>query len=340
MGAFPSKIWQKPSTRIIISLSLLGFLLVKLPLSDLWQAIRQVSPGLWIFSILVFMMGHVLGVVKWSLLINMGKNKLPFLVAARCYFAGLFANLCLPSIAGGDIVRAAMAMGFPNGKAESRGGRPPARTEAVLLGSVLDRFLDIASLAFLMFLGIWSAPGAVTTEDRRVLSWALFFLFGFALCTLLFLLLPLPKSIPVRLGLWITRCRQIIRHLLKNPERALVGFGIATCVQGAFVLLAATLGAACGIHLARSIWFLIWPLSKLVASLPISMGGLGVREIALVTLLGRFGIPASSSVGLGLLWQTILVAGGGMGGLLYLLLKRNTSRSDVRAAWRISHKKI
>ncbi len=333
MGAFPSKIWQKPSTRIIISLSLLGFLLAKLPLSDLWQAIRQVSPGLWIFSVIVFMMGHMLGVVKWSLLINMGKNKLPFLVAARCYFAGLFANLCLPSIAGGDIVRAAMAMGSPNGKAEG------PSSEAILLGSVLDRFLDIASLAFLMFLGIWSAPGAVTTEDRRVLSWALFFLFSFALCTLLFLLLPLPKGLPVRLGLWVTHCRQIIRHLFKNPERALVGFSIATFVQGAFVLLAATLGAACGIHLARSIWFLIWPLSKLVASLPISMGGLGVREVALATLLGRFGIPASSSVGLGLLWQTILVAGGGIGGLLYLLLKRNTSRSDIRVAWSISHKK-
>jgi hypothetical protein len=334
MKTFPFKIWQKPITRLMISLSILVFLFVKLPLSDLWQAIRQVSPGLWIASVIVFMMGHMLGVVKWRLLINMGKNKLPFLVAARCYFAGLFANLCLPSIAGGDIVRAAMALRSPNGKIEG------PSSEAVLLGSVLDRFLDITSLAFLMFLGTWLAPGAVTTEDRRVFSWALVFLFNVVLCVLLFLLLPLPKGLPVRLGSWIVRGRHTLWYLFKNPMRALAGFSIATFVQGVFVWLAATLGAACGIHLTGSIWFLIWPLSKLVASLPISMNGLGVREMALATLLGRFGIPASSSVGLGLLWQTILVAGGGIGGLLYLLLKRNTLKSDPLPVLNIPHKKI
>jgi len=34
---------------------------------------------------------------------------------------------------------------------------------------------------------------------------------------------------------------------------------------------------------------------------PISMGGLGVREATLALLLGRFGIPFSGSVGRGLI---------------------------------------
>jgi uncharacterized membrane protein YbhN (UPF0104 family) len=45
------------------------------------------------------------------------------------------------------------------------------------------------------------------------------------------------------------------------------------------------------------------------------MGGLGVREASLAALLAPMGAPAAKVVGVGLLWQTILFAGGLMGGL-------------------------
>ncbi len=53
--------------------------------------------------------------------------------------------------------------------------------------------------------------------------------------------------------------------------------------------------------------------------LPVGFGGIGVREVALAALLGQVGIPPAVTVGYGLAWETILVAGGSVGGLFYAL---------------------
>ena len=107
--------------------------------------------------------------------------------------------------------------------------------------------------------------------------------------------------------------------LIKKPLPILVAWFISLLIQGGFVLLNAILGAACNIHLPLHVWFIAWPLAKLSAMLPISMGGLGVREAALALILARYGISFSSSVGLGLLWESVLVAGAGIGGVFYSL---------------------
>jgi len=60
-----------------------------------------------------------------------------------------------------------------------------------------------------------------------------------------------------------------------------------------------------------------------VASLmPISLGGLAVREASLATLLLPFGVPAAQAIVCSLLWQTVMIAGGLLGGLVWLILSR------------------
>ena len=66
---------------------------------------------------------------------------LGFADAALCYGAGLFANLCLPSIVGGDVLRAALASRFTR------------RPEAAFLGGVLDRVTDMIAMTILVAAG-------------------------------------------------------------------------------------------------------------------------------------------------------------------------------------------
>ena len=325
--SFFNAIWRIPCTRVIISLSILVFLLIWLPVSDLWNTVKRISLTLWTLSVIVFLVGHVLGSIKWCLLANMGKSRLPLSTAFRCYFSGLFANLFLPSLAGGDVVRAGMAIRSNNEK------------EPIILATLLDRFLDISSLLLITLLGALLTPPTLAYEDRKVILWVFLILLIFPLCGVLLLIIPLPKRMPKKLSETVIRIRDIIKHLIKNPARALVGLGMAIFVQGGFVLLNAFLGARCGIHLPLSIWFLTWPLAKLTAMLPISLGGLGVREVALAALLGRFDISTSTAVGFGLLWETVSIAGGVVGGISCFLLSRNIPRSDVFATPRDLRKK-
>jgi uncharacterized membrane protein YbhN (UPF0104 family) len=56
--------------------------------------------------------------------------------------------------------------------------------------------------------------------------------------------------------------------------------------------------------------------------MPISLGGLAVREATLAALLTPFGVPFALGVVCSLLWQTVLIGGGLIGGLVWLVLSR------------------
>jgi glycosyltransferase 2 family protein len=66
----------------------------------------------------------------------------------------------------------------------------------------------------------------------------------------------------------------------------------------------------------------VWPLSKLAALVPITLGGLGVREATLAALLVPFGVPPAVGVVAALLWQTVLITGGLFAGAVWWFLTR------------------
>jgi uncharacterized membrane protein YbhN (UPF0104 family) len=94
------------------------------------------------------------------------------------------------------------------------------------------------------------------------------------------------------------------------------------CIQAALLLLAARMATYCGLVLPLKVWFFAWPLAKLAALLPLTQGGIGVREAALVALLVPFGAPGSLVLVAGLLWEGIIVSGGLIAGVAALLVRR------------------
>jgi hypothetical protein len=304
---------RKPITRLAISAAILAALLTWLPISELWSTIRGVSFPAWLAVLLIFVTAHVVTSLKWRLLVNIGKKRLPFSTAVRCHFAGLFANMFLPSLAGGDIVRAGMAMAHSGEKGP------------VLWGSLLDRFFDTCALALLILFGAMLLPGVLQGGDRLSLLWIAMLLTTVPVGSALILLAPLPDWLPPNGVEFVLRLRDIVKALARHPMVGVAALGIAICIQGGFVLVNAYLGTLCGITLPLAVWCFAWPLAKLIAMLPITFGGIGLREVALAELLGRFGVPASHAVGLGLVWETILLAGGGLGGLFYFIFGKRMS---------------
>jgi len=74
-----------------------------------------------------------------------------------------------------------------------------------------------------------------------------------------------------------------------------------------------------GVVLPLSVWFAVVPLVALAMVLPISIGGVGVREGGLAFLLAPAGVTAERAVAIGLLWFLTTIGGGLIGGLLFLL---------------------
>ena len=78
----------------------------------------------------------------------------------------------------------------------------------------------------------------------------------------------------------------------------------------------------CGLALPLRVWLFAWPLAKLVAVLPLTQGGIGMREAALVALLAPFGAPGPLVLAAGLMWEGVIIAGGLIAGASALALRR------------------
>jgi uncharacterized membrane protein YbhN (UPF0104 family) len=300
------KVWIK----VVISTTLLALIFILLPWAKVWDSLRQLPPMVWVAVWFGFGLGHLLGVVKWRLFVNAGRASLRFLDAAQCYAGGLFANLCLPTIVGGDLLRMAMA------------ARITRRPEAVLWGGVLDRVTDVTGLAVLVALGGLFARHSLPGWGAQLLTVGIVLSIFAAVIVLPFVLRRPIAWWPRKLRRKVGRSLVAIRRLGRQPRAAISGFLLSIGIQSTFVLLNAWLGHHIGVRVPLSVWFLVWPLAKVASLMPISLGGLAIREASLAALLKPFGVPLALGVLTSLLWQTVLIAGGLMGGLVWLLLNR------------------
>lgn len=298
----------RPWVKLAVSGGLLALILRVVPWSELAATARALDPRIWLAVLGCFVAGHVAGAFKWRLNVNIGRAGLGRVDAVRCYAAGLFANLCLPSIVGGDGLKALLA------------GRLTGRYEAAIFGGLAERLLDTAALLALIVCGAAMSGAAIPGWAGRVL------LVGAAVAVAGAVLF-LPLLLRTRLDRWPRRVRRplgramvAMRRLKRRPQTALLVLAMSLLIQGWFVLLNAWLGRGIGIDLPLGVWLLAVPLAKAVTLLPISLGGFGVREATLAALLAVAGIPESRGVAVSLLWQTIVVATGLLGGLAWLLL--------------------
>jgi glycosyltransferase 2 family protein len=281
-----------------------------LPGRQVWSALRKLPPTLWAIGLVVYFVGHSLGVNKWRLMVNLGGADLSLRQSARCYLAGLFGSLLLPSLIGGDVVRAALALRFGRSKA------------AVLLGSFLDRILDFTALTLLAAVGALFAPGALDRRSRNI-----FLILGAAAVAALLLIAAVIAMLPVRkfrfrVRRYFARLRIAWRSMAQRPAAVAAALSLGVAAQLVFIILSIQLAEACGLHVAFQAWLFAWPLAKLSAAIPVTQGGIGVREAALAALLLPFGAPAALTVAAGLAWEAIVISGALIAGLSSLLLGR------------------
>src|SRR5271163_863280 len=222
-----------------------------LPGRQVWRALGELPARLWIAVLAGYFAAHCIGVGKWRLMVNVAGAGLSVAQAARCYFAGLFGSLFLPSLIGGDLVRAGLAM---------RLGRTKA---GALLGSLLDRMIDFAALVALAGAGALLVPGALDQRGRRI-----FLLLGAAAViaagaiAAALALVPMGKF-SIRIRRKLVPVRRAVRSIARQPWAMLKALSLAILAQIAFIGLSLLLAEACGLHLQFRVWLFAWPLAKL-----------------------------------------------------------------------------
>jgi uncharacterized membrane protein YbhN (UPF0104 family) len=243
-------------------------------------------------------------------------------VTFEVFSVGAFFNLMLPSNVGGDAVK---LLYLKRLRAENWGG-----PFALLM---LHRFTGMMVLLVgaAVYAVVSHARIAVLLADARVQAHvpvsALALAGGAALVGLLGWLALSPR--------YRERIGGPVRRFAAECGRALVEVGarataelLLLTVAFHFIRMVAfyLLVAATGQHIGLLDLLIVLAATAVAGVVPLSVGGLGLMEGAVSLTLGLFGVAPSAALVAALANRAILLAGAGIGGVLYV-----TSRGD-RAA--------
>ena len=267
--------------------------------ADLWPFL--VATGLILFQ-------HIFAARRWCAVVEGCGHRLPFRVALIAYLEANFFNQALPSTIGGDAVRLwrSCRAGLPFGPAA--------------VGVLLDRAFGLVVLAALALIGgaaLHAAPGGKQAGMTLVVA-AIVIIAGAVVGGSLSTLCPWLQNWRFsRAAFWLS---EGVRRVMTRPDTALATIGhslvghLITVV--AFERLAASLGLSIGLDGALK----ALPALMLVAAIPLSIGGWGMRESAGVAILPILGLASSEdALALSLLLGLSLLLLGLLGGVVWLL---------------------
>jgi uncharacterized membrane protein YbhN (UPF0104 family) len=127
---------------------------------------------------------------------------------------------------------------------------------------------------------------------------------------------------------WAAKAREAFlrlrRHLIWSPENARV-LAISAAYQAARGLVLWALCTAAGIRVGFPVVLLYLSLIILVQHLPISFGGIGLREVTTVGFFGMYGVETEKALALSLLIYALTLCKAALGALAGL-----PRRSELR----------
>jgi glycosyltransferase 2 family protein len=247
-------------------------------------------------ALLVAAADRLLMVIKWYPLLRIQVRSVSFARAIRAYLASGVAHYLLPASVGADVVRAVVL------------GRGRGAVIEVGASILAERALGLIASAFMA--GV--ALGLAVRHDiplSAVGPWALLEL-GLGLAILLLLLLgrsdnlrgPFARLIQRgRLGSYLARFRIAYGTYGRRPGVVTAAALLTLVEQFLPVVILWIAAQALGFSIAFGPLIVVVTLTLFAGRLPISLAGLGVREGALVYLLGLYGVPASGALAVGLL---------------------------------------
>lgn len=256
-------------------------------------------------AIVLTLLALLAGAWRWHLLLRTLDLPAPFRHTLRAFFIGQFFNAFLFGACGGDLTRALLAaQRHPQRRTEAATSVLIDRGLGILLTLLFGLLMLLPHLPDLLH-GHAPADPLTSTADTFYL---LFFLLSVG--ALLFLLLRFLLRNNHRLAAFLQRLpllrRPFIRDILSRILAAL-----RTCCHtpsalfwpfflslANLLLLTAATGAiaiALDLHIPPIGLLTIFPVITLLAAIPVTPGGLGIRETLYIGLLAPMGIPPASA---------------------------------------------
>jgi uncharacterized protein (TIRG00374 family) len=314
-----------PSRRILSTIVKVGITLAlyvaifayKIDVHDAWRRLSTAQFGWVALAVAAYITGQWLSAYKWWLLLRPVKLVVPYLRVVGFYFVGMFFNIFLPTIVGGDAVKAIVL----------------ARETGALARSTMSVFMErnvglFALLTIATIAAAFAPPVHVMPMSLLALTLLLFAAFvvanlvitnphAYRLVDYLIAMTPLARI----------RSRASSLYDAVVPYRRAAGvisasIGVSFVFQAVVILVVFLNAKALAHDVPLSALAVFVPLISLAGMLPLSVNGLGIREVLYILLFGQVGIPADVAAVMAFLYFVVTLAASLPGGIVTLLQRR------------------
>ncbi len=275
--------------RATVTVLVLTYFVATIRWNDLWGRLDRAKPGWLLVACGLLGIAYLMSAVRWWFLLRVQKIAVPFGASVALTYIAQFFNAFMLGAVGGDVVKTLMILPYA----------PNRRTNATL-SILLDRILGLAAL---LASSIATLPWqyremAEHPELRSVVSTLVSVSIVLVLAAIIVGLWPFHRSPDWAMRLWARVPRRHIASLFVTGYRAhyvawkdTLG-AIVAAFALTFVVIAAGWCIARGIGLSVTYIEMleIFTVATCVISLPISIGGHGVREGIFVFMFAVYGL--------------------------------------------------
>jgi len=292
----------------------------------LTSSFRQLGPWAVLAGLGAFVFGIFLSVVRWWRLLTVAGCGTRLWAVFRLTYLGLFFNLIVPGLTGGDLVKVVLVVRE----------HPEKRADA-FASAVVDRVLGLVGLLLMASLVVVFAGESLAALRAPVLLMA-----AAAFLGLYLVVHPVPRRL-VRLDRWIRKLPH--GEKLERLDRAArlfatrpgtLAFGVAiSVVDHLFNALGIyVMARAMGSALSFGGTLCTVSISSVVSAVPLAPGGLGVEEAAYAWLFALLGATAALGFAVGLMKRACFTLIGLAGGLFLLAPGGGRLKAEIADARR------
>jgi uncharacterized protein (TIRG00374 family) len=294
--------WPSVALKVGLTAVAVGMVVKTVDFSTAWERTLNQDHRFLALAAAIVLLQVFLGGMRWHVILTRLGGKSSVLESLRIFYISTFFNTWMWGAVGGDMVRAWLSY------------RAQASASISVSSVILDRIASVAGIALLVLV---TMPLYVERVGHTL---AVLVPCGLAVAGLGGIVIAGQiHRLPIdwrrnRLLRGIETLSSATRTVFLHPLSAIVPLGLAVAAQTALSMAAYSIAASLGLGLSLIDSLVLLQPVALIAALPISIGGWGIREAAMVAVLGLIGIAPSGalilSVQIGLIAVVVTLPAG------------------------------
>ncbi len=282
--------------KILVSISLLVYFFSTIDFPKFLQILKQISTPFLLFIFILIIVRNYISAFRFQILCKIKKHVGLFTLGNHYFIASMF-NMFLPTSIGGDGVRVLLL---------KREGVDQVDSLSLIL---IERFVGFFSFVLFAFTGLFfiSLPIIISV-----------IVIGITICYIsLFVFVFFPSDRFRGWSKFSGKATEILEQLRTNRAHLLQVMLASLIFQLVSIYIRYMVALSFGIDIGFAPFLVFIPLINLISLLPISLGGMGLREFGFVLLFSQVGLTQEQALLVSLGTFMTLVTSAIIGALIF-----------------------